>query len=120
MASIPQGTQQGALQVFPQLTLWQSEAQAPPGAESGFALPTIQLPGLAGSGMGIVAPVPPPCPLDIPPPPDAPPSEPVVPPVPSLGVEDEHPRTINPCAISATAKIFNDCCLFILSSLVVA
>ena len=44
-ASRPHGTQQSWVHGLPQLTLWQSDAQAPPGFESGLSAAQVQLPG---------------------------------------------------------------------------
>ena len=108
--SIPQVTQQSRLQGLPQLTLWQSGAQAPGALKSGLGCPTMQEPGLLGSGMLVK----PPSPVD---PPTPPPFEP---PVPLALPPEEQATVIKHCTTSAATPRSFKGRLFILSSLVVA
>jgi hypothetical protein len=99
--SMPQVTQQSWVQFLPQLTLWQSAAQAPPGSESGFGPVQVQLPGYI-----VQIPTPPPAPVVPLPPVPAP----VEPPVPDddAGEDDEHAKNTKLCATSAaTPRVLN-------------
>jgi hypothetical protein len=101
-ASMPQVTQQSCVHGLPQLTLWQSDAQAPPACESGLSAAQVQLPGCAAQTMPPVAPaVPelPPVPLDVPPP--VPVTTPVEPPVPVAVLAEEHAKNTKLCTSRA-------------------
>ena len=104
VASMPHETQQFCVQILPQLTLWQSEAQAPPATESGLSAKQSQLPGCAvQSDVGAAEP---PMPLDVDPPapvaaPPAPVPTPVEPPVPVAVLAEEHAKNTKLCASKA-------------------
>ena len=105
-ASMPHGTQQSWVQGLPQLPLWQSSAQAPPGAESGFASVQVQLPGNVVHNGPDAPPVPPPVEPPTPAPGVPPIPAPVVPPEPEVVEADEHAKKTKLCATSAATPRF--------------